>query len=151
MSRTVINSQKPILNTKLFSVDALEVEFGKMHDTFYGITVKPAVNILPLGDDNSITMIRNYRHFHDESFIELVSGMIENDESPLSAGKRELREEAGLIAASWNNIGKFDLASGIMKWPLYYYVAKQLTEKKQKLDDSEDIDIVTMPFETAVE
>jgi 8-oxo-dGTP pyrophosphatase MutT (NUDIX family) len=80
----------------------------------------------------------------------LVSGMIEEGEQSLEAAKRELAEEAGLTASFWEQVGAFNMGSSIIEWPLYYFVAKNLQETVKHPDPSEEIEIVKVPLEEAV-
>lgn len=53
------------------------------------------VNIIPITKDNKIVMIEQYRHGTDSIVLEIPGGLIEKDEDPMNAAKRECLEETG--------------------------------------------------------
>ncbi len=61
-----------------------------------------AVAILALDDDGRVLLIQQYRHPIRHRDWELPAGLLDVDgEEPLTAAKRELAEEADLVAADW--------------------------------------------------
>jgi len=62
-----------------------------------------------------------------------------------------LEEEVGLGAKNWRSLVELDMASGIMEWPLYYFLATDLYQMKQKLDPSEALTIVKIPLKVAID
>ena len=60
-----------------------------------------AVVVLPVFDDGSILLERQFRYPLDRVFIEYPAGKIDAGEDPLDCAKRELREETGYTAADW--------------------------------------------------
>ena len=58
-----------------------------------------AVAVIPILDDGRVIMERQYRYAHERVFLEIPAGKLNfKDEDPLSAAKRELREETGAVA-----------------------------------------------------
>ncbi len=58
------------------------------------------VNIIPITNDNKIIMIEQYRHGTDEVTLEIPGGLIELNELPINAAKRECNEETGFGSTS---------------------------------------------------
>jgi 8-oxo-dGTP pyrophosphatase MutT (NUDIX family) len=58
------------------------------------------VVILPLLDDGTVLMERQFRYPLHQVFIEFPAGKIDQGEDPLASAKRELEEETGYTAAS---------------------------------------------------
>ena len=66
-----------------------------------------AAVILPILDDGSVVLIRNYRFAVDEHLYELPAGMLETDEEPALCAARELTEETGYTAGKIEKLGIF--------------------------------------------
>lgn len=98
-----------------------------------------AVVILPILDQSSIIMIRNYRFAVGETLWELPAGTLEPNEDPEASAYRELAEETGYQAKSMDFLGRFYSSPGISNEVLTSYVAKDLQFVGQNLDDTEVI------------
>jgi ADP-ribose pyrophosphatase len=61
-----------------------------------------AVVILPLFEDGSVLLERQFRYPLDRVFIEYPAGKIDPGEDPLACAKRELQEETGYTASDWH-------------------------------------------------
>jgi 8-oxo-dGTP pyrophosphatase MutT (NUDIX family) len=65
----------------------------------------PVVAIVPLSDDGEVYLVRQWRYPWGRNSWEIPAGHGEADESPLQGAQRELAEEVGLQAASWEPLG----------------------------------------------
>ena len=61
--------------------------------------------VLALDEADRVCLLRQYRHVVGDWIWELPAGVIEAGEDPLETAQRELREEAGLVAAQWRELG----------------------------------------------
>ena len=60
------------------------------------------MTVVPLHDDGTVTLVRQYRAAVDAMVLEIPAGTRDKEgESPEDTGRRELAEEAGLVATSW--------------------------------------------------
>ena len=82
--------------------------------------------------------------------VEVVSGGIEDDESALQAAQRELREELGITAASWTDLGSCDPFTTIVVSPTQLFLARELTFGATDLEGSERTRTKKLPFDTVV-
>jgi 8-oxo-dGTP pyrophosphatase MutT (NUDIX family) len=148
---TNLIKRKPVLNTGFFTVyeDEVELKTGDKK-IYYGAVRKPAVFIFPISKNNEIYLIDQYRYQHKKRLIEAVAGIIEDHEDPIDTAKKELKEEAGLIAKDWKEIGKTVNAGSFLIWNQYIYLARDLKQEKQLLEAGEDIKILKMSLEEAV-
>src|SRR4051812_8975783 len=64
--------------------------------TFTTVKMKPGVSVLAFDDDGYVYLAGEFRYAVGRESIEVVSGGIDGDESPLAAAKRELLEELGI-------------------------------------------------------
>jgi ADP-ribose pyrophosphatase len=88
---------------------------------------------------------------YKDYIVEGVGGMIEENEDPLQAAKRELEEEAGLTAEHFQSLTDIIPAGSIIAWKSHLYIATGIKETKQHLEADEDITVVKIPLEKAVE
>lgn len=63
------------------------------------------VNILALNNKDEILLIRQFRFGTDQIELEIPGGCVELNEKPITAAKRELKEETGIIAHNMKQIG----------------------------------------------
>jgi ADP-ribose pyrophosphatase len=109
---------------------------------------------LPVTDDGQLILVRQYRFAVQGRLLEFPAGTVEVNEDPLETVKREMEEEAGYRANTWEKLGEFFLAPGYSDEIIYAYLAKDLEKlDKLSLEEDEDLEIVLMTpseFEKAV-
>ncbi|MDF9407315.1 NUDIX hydrolase [Pelotomaculum isophthalicicum JI] len=110
-----------------------------------------AVAIVPVNEKGEILLVRQYRHAVGKSLLEIPAGKLEPGESMTDCAGRELLEETGYEAASLHRLISFFSTPGFTNEMLHLFLATGLTYVGQKPDDDEDIDLVIMPFERAIE
>ncbi len=108
------------------------------------------VCIAPLTDNNELIFVRQFRYPYSEVLLELPAGKLEIGEDPFEAGKRELEEETGNVAAKYMNCGKFYPSPGYTGEIIYLYAAKGLTPTHMNLDDDEFLEVEKIPVKKAV-
>jgi ADP-ribose pyrophosphatase len=96
-----------------------------------------AVVILPLFDDGSVLLERQFRYPLDQVFIEYPAGKIDPGEDPLECAKRELQEETGYTASDWQFVCTIHNAIAYSDEHLDLYLARGLVPGEAKLDDGE--------------
>jgi len=110
-----------------------------------------AVAVLPLFDDGSVLMERQFRYPLHRVFIEFPAGKIDPGEDTLDCAKRELQEETGYSAAEWQYVCTIHNAIAYSDEHLVLYVARGLTQGERKLDEGEFLDIYKAPLEELLE
>lgn len=105
------------------------------------------VCIVALNDQDQVYMVRQFRYPYHRVLLELPAGKLEPGEDPLECGKRELEEETGMTAASYENLGDFYPTVGYVDEVLYTYLATGLTKTAQHLDENEFLDVELIPLE----
>lgn len=115
------------------------------------ISHKGAVVILPFLNQTDILLIQNYRFAVNETLFELPAGTLELGEEPLATAKRELIEETGYEAKIMEPLNFFFTSPGISNEKMFAFLAKDLTEVGQDLDEDEEIEVTKMSFDTALD
>lgn len=152
-------SDKPELITseeafrgRVFSVSADTLrERGK---TFVRDVVKHPGSgcIVALYSDETIALVRQYRHAVGEYLLEIPAGTRDSeDESPESCAGRELEEELGVVAKRIELLGEFFVSPGLLSEKMWVYLATELTETAQRLDEDEYLEIERVPLDRALE
>ena len=101
-----------------------------------------AAVIVPVLDDGSIVLIRNYRFAVDETLLELPAGMRDRrDEAPEQCALRELAEETGYTAGRIEELGAFFTGPGTCDENMHAFVATELTPGEQRLEAHERIEV----------
>ena len=148
---------KPVIESKFFPVrqDTCELPNGSVIDDYFVIDQPDFVNILALTSENEVLLVKQYRHGIQEIVLEIVAGLIDKEdgdglEAARAAATRELQEETGYKVHDENLIylGKRNLNSARYANTVYLFLAKELSEEtEQKLDATEDIEVVKVPLD----
>ncbi|HSE97996.1 MAG TPA: NUDIX hydrolase, partial [Blastocatellia bacterium] len=106
---------------------------------------------LPLFEDGRVALVRQWRYAVGRYSLEIAAGRIEPGHTPEETAARELEEELGYRAKVLEKLCEFYVAPGYCEERLYVYLATGLVKSEQKLDDDEEIEVVLIPFEEALE
>jgi 8-oxo-dGDP phosphatase len=101
-----------------------------------------AVAIVAMDDDGRIPMVYQYRHPFGRRLWELPAGLLDVDgEAPHLSAARELREEVGLQAQTWQLLVDLDSAPGFSDESVRIYLATGLTEVDRPESHDEEADM----------
>ncbi len=118
--------------------------------SFATVKMKPGVSVLAMDEEGQIYLTGEFRYAVERESIEAVSGGIQADELPLSAARRELREELGIEAAEWTDLGSVDPFTAIIHSPARLFLARKLSFCEPECDDMEIIRVVKVKLSEAV-
>jgi 8-oxo-dGDP phosphatase len=87
-----------------------------------------AVGVLALDPDDNVTMVRQYRPAIRRHLLELPAGLLDVAGEPgLDTAKRELYEEAGLVAEDWQVLVDLYTSPGMSDESIRIYLARRLS------------------------
>lgn len=118
-----------------------------------------AVAIIALDEDDRVLLVRQYRLAAGELLLELPAGTLDVDpgsgevEDPDRAARRELEEEAGVVAGSWRHLGRFWTAPGFATEEMHLYLATDLRTVREGVlgeDEDERLELERVPWREAV-
>jgi 8-oxo-dGTP pyrophosphatase MutT (NUDIX family) len=109
-----------------------------------------AVGVVALDHDDRVTLVGQWRYTLDEWSWEIPEGGVPFSEDPQAGAARELREETGLSAATWHELGRVHLSNSVSDEAGILYLATDLTEGEAEPDGTEAIEIRRVPFPEAL-
>ncbi len=118
-----------------------------------------AVAIVALDPDGGVLLVRQYRHPAGRVLLEIPAGTLERDpatgatEDPEGAARRELEEETGYRAATWERLAEFWTAPGFATELMHLYLATGLAPARENRlgpDEDEALVLVRLPWREAV-
>lgn len=107
--------------------------------------------ILPAFNDGTIGLVRQYRHPAVKYLLELPAGTLNGHERPEDGAARELEEELGMVAGKLEKLCEFFVSPGFLEEKMWLYLASDLKETQQKLEDDEVIEVVRVPIQRALQ
>ena len=107
--------------------------------------------ILPVFDDGTVTLVRQYRHPAVRYLLEAPAGTLAEGERPEDGAARELQEELGLSAGRMEKLSEFFVSPGFCEEKMWVFLATELTEGKQNTDEDEILELVRLRIEEALE
>lgn len=120
--------------------------------TLFGVVhIGAGVSALAIDANHDVYLVREFKYAMREETLEVVSGAVDDGESPLEAAQRELQEEAGLAAARWIDLGPLHPLTTIVQAPMRLFLALDLSPVTAGGDEGEFLSVVKMPFAGARE
>ena len=109
-----------------------------------------AAAVVPMKEDGTVILIRQYRHAAGGYIYEIPAGKLHPGEDPKLCAARELQEEIGYRADSLELLTSILTTPGFTDEVIHIYKGTGLTKGKQDLDHDEVIEIVELPLEKAL-
>ena len=109
------------------------------------------VGILPLYEDGTVTLVRQFRYPFQKVIAELPAGKLEYGEDHRLAALRELSEEVGAAPDELTYLGCIYPSPGFSSEVLHMYLARGLRQGECHPDEDEFLERERIPFQTLVE
>jgi ADP-ribose pyrophosphatase len=143
-------SSKEVLNGRIIKVKVDTVELPDGRQSTREIVEHPgAVAIVAIDNEGRVVLVRQYRKPVESLLLEIPAGTLLKDEDPLLCAQRELREETGFTAASWEKILSYYSSPGFCDERLHLYLASGLTPGETNLDEDEFVETMHVPLPSA--
>lgn len=135
-------SSEEVYSGKFLHLKKDIVKLPDGNSTYREYLIHPgAVAIMPILNDGRILLERQFRYPVDAAMIEIPAGKLELGEDPLLCAQRELLEETGYSAKSWEFLGRIHPVISYATETIDIYLAKDLTLGERSLDDGEFLDV----------
>ena len=136
-----------MIRNKWISVrkDHILLPSGEEVDDFYIIERPKLINVIAITEGGEFIFEKQYRYAVDRECLEICAGLVEAEESPLEAAKRELLEETGYAGGVWELISEYAVDPSNMTEINYSFLAKGVKKVSvQQLDKTEELEIVLL-------
>jgi len=139
---------------RVFDLVVEEIEYPSGNRSVREIARHPGgAVIVPLLNDGSVILVRQYRYPFHQYVVELPAGKLEAGEDPRHCAERELEEETGYGAASFTRLTAIYTTPGFCSEVLHIYLAQGLRPGKlgQRLEEGEQtLTLMTVPLPEAL-
>ena len=142
---------KKVFAGRVFDITVDTVREGDQTYTREVVHHHGSAVILPAFDDGTIALVRQYRHPAVRYLLELPAGSLNDQEPPAEGAARELEEELGFVAGKMEKLCEFFVSPGFCEEKMWLYLATDLKETAQRLEDDELIEVVRLPLERALQ
>ena len=105
-----------------------------------------AAAVVPLKDDRTVVMIRQYRHAVGGYIYEIPAGKLHPGEDPRDCAVREVEEEVGYKIGTLEPLLSFFTTPGFTDEIIHIFIGKDLAPGTQDLGADEVLDIIEMPL-----
>lgn len=131
-------------------VDTVAVAGGKHHKREI-VEHRGSVAIVPMHDDGTVVLVRQFRKAAGRFTLEIPAGTLEPGEDPSRCAARELQEETGFRATVLAALAKFFVSPGYSTELMHLFLAKGLQSGVQGTEEDEQIRVLEVPIAEALQ
>lgn len=148
----LIHDRQIVAQSRLFRVEQIDLEFSngatRQFERMAG-SGRGAVMIVPMLDDDTMVLIREYAAGTHSYQLGFPKGLIDPGESALEAANRELQEEAGYAARELIELQKVSMAPTFFNASMTIVIARDLYPQQLPGDEPEPLEVVEWPMADA--
>jgi len=146
----VLNSRQ-VFDGSVFDVTVDTIQEGELIYQRDVVRHPGSAVIVPVFADGTVALVKQYRHPAVRYLLEIPAGTLDEGEKPEVGAARELEEELGVVAGKMEKLSEFFVSPGFCEEKMWVYLATELTETSQRLDEDEVIEVVRMTLTEALE
>ncbi|MGN0602314.1 MAG: NUDIX domain-containing protein [Oscillospiraceae bacterium] len=145
-------SVEEIFKGKVIDVTLEKIELENGRPSMREVVHHPGgVCVVPIDDEGNVYFVKQFRYPFKTVLMEVPAGKLEKGEDHRECGIRELKEEIGAEAETFEYMGCIYPTVAYDTEIIHMYLAKGLTFGEQNLDEGEFIDVIKIPLEKAYE
>ena len=144
--KPIILNKTTIATTRIFHIESLDIQFSNGEKRNYERLARKtnggAVLIVPMVDNETVLLIKEYSAGVHRYEIGLPKGKVDPDETFLDAANRELKEEIGFGARKLYHLSTFSLAPSYLEHTTEIIIAQDLYLDKLTGDEPEELEVI---------
>jgi 8-oxo-dGTP pyrophosphatase MutT (NUDIX family) len=109
-----------------------------------------AAGVVAIDAADRVLLVGQHRYPLDAYSWEIPEGGVPAGEDALEGARRELREETGVVADEWLEIGRFHLSNSVTDEAGFLYLATNLTHEAAAPEATEELVVRWVPFAEAL-
>jgi ADP-ribose pyrophosphatase len=143
-------SKRDVYRNRWIAVEAHAIVHPSGREGEHVLIDSPPPSAVLVDDDGDLLFARQARFALGADAIEIVKGGAEPGEDALACAKRELREELGVLARSWEPLGLLYEIPSIVAHPVTLFLARDIEHVVDDQEDVERIELVRVAAEEAL-
>jgi ADP-ribose diphosphatase len=140
-----IHETRPVASSRLFHVEEVHLEFSNGERRIYERLANRghgAVLIVPMLDDDTLLLIREYSAGTERYELAFPKGHVERGEDILDAANREIQEEVGYGAHELHLLRSVSVSPSYMAHHTNLVLARNLYPLRMEGDEPEPLEVV---------
>ncbi|MFO1376638.1 MAG: NUDIX hydrolase [Steroidobacteraceae bacterium] len=145
-------SRRTHFTGRVVRVDVDEVRLPNGHEATLEVVHHPGgAAAVAIDADRRVCLLRQYRHAIGQWIVELPAGKLDTDEGPEATAQRELAEEAGVTARTWQSLGCSISSPGVFTEFVHLFLATELGSASLQREHGEVLEPFWMPLDEALQ
>jgi ADP-ribose pyrophosphatase len=126
-----------------YCLDQIELPSGKPGEYHYVLTYGSSM-VVPVADDGSLIMVRQYRYTGNRDSIEFPCGGMKEGSTHDETARNEMIEETGFRPGNLEPVGDFNPCNGLLDEICRVYIARKLKYIGARPDETESFEPVRL-------
>jgi ADP-ribose pyrophosphatase len=111
----------------------------------------PGAAVVAIDASRQVLLVRQPRPAVNANLLELPAGLVDHGEEPIDCARRELQEETGHVAGRLEPLVSFYTSPGFSTELIHIFVGTDLRETSGTPDEDEEIELVRLPLDQAID
>lgn len=143
-------SSREVYRNPFLAVEAHEIVHPSGATGEHALIVTPPSSAVIVADGGDLLFTRQPRFGAQAEILEIVKGGAEPGETALECAQRETREELGVVAAHWKELGRLYEIPSLMNSEIELFLAHGIEHVEAQAEAVETIELVRLPQEVAI-
>ncbi|HLI95062.1 MAG TPA: NUDIX hydrolase [Candidatus Baltobacteraceae bacterium] len=141
---------REVYRNPFLAIEAHEIVHPSGVTGEHALIVTPPCSAVIVADGGDLLFTRQPRFGAQAEVLEIVKGGAEPGETSLQCAQRETREELGIVAAHWKELGRLYEIPSIMDTPVDLFLAHGIEHVEAEFEPVETIELVRIPQDVAI-